>query len=181
MAPGKLSKRYAKALFETALEQQAHEQVSRDLRTLANVLEQSQDLREVFRNPRVEAGKKRDVLTAALKMAQAHKLTSSFLYILLEKGRLPIIPAVAAELERRLDRSVGRISAEVTSATPLEAAELKAIQEALVSALGAKEVKVDASVDPDVLGGVITRIGNIILDGSVRTQMDKMRNHLLVR
>ena len=180
MAPGKLSKRYAKALFDLALEHKAHETVSGDLRAVGELLTESVDLREVFRNPRIDTEKKEAVLTSLLDRMKVHQLTRSFLFIVLNKGRILLVPAVATEMQQSLDQSVGRICANVTSAAPLEATDLKAIQESLSTALGAKEVRVEASVDPLVLGGVITRIGNLILDGSVRTQLNKIatrQNH----
>lgn len=181
MVPGKLTKRYTRALFELADEDKALDRTARDLHQFAQAIEGSEELREVLRNPSVSASAKREVLDAVLKRLLVGRLTHNFIMVLLEKRRVLLVASVAEEFQRLLDGRSGRIRAEVTSATPLGATDLARIRDSLQGALGAKEVTVDAKVDPALIGGIITRIGNIVLDGSVRNRIESMRDHLLAR
>jgi F-type H+-transporting ATPase subunit delta len=177
---GKHAKRYAQALLELCDEDQSHARIQRDLTKFVGLYNESRDLREVFANPSIDLESKRRVLDELLKRQLANRITRNFLMLLLDRGRMAVLPGIVEELVRRIDQRAGRLRAEVTSAAPLSSIDTSRIQRALEQMTG-KKVTVETKVDPTIIGGVVTRIGNIVLDGSVKNQIDKMREHLLHR
>jgi F-type H+-transporting ATPase subunit delta len=98
--------------------------------------------------------------------------------LLLEAERLPYLPGIARELRALVDQKAGRIHAEVTSAVALQADHVSKIQSAL-ERLSGKAVVLETRHDPDLLGGVVAKIGDVVYDGSVRTQLELMRERFL--
>lgn len=177
---GKHAKRYALALLELCDEDQSHARIQRDLQKFLGVYESSAELRGALANPSIPVESKRAIVEELLKRQIANRITRNFLLLLLDRGRISLLPEIVADFVHRIDQKAGRVRAEVTSAVPLSSIDSSRIQRALEQMTG-KKVTVETRVDPALIGGVVTRIGNVVLDGSVKNQIETMREHLLHR
>lgn len=178
MIPGSVAKRYAKALVEVAAASNELDGVRRDLHALADLLRKHRDLRQFVANPsvsRLDAGEViKDIGTAM----EVKPLTATFLQILLEGGRLAGLEAVLRAYELLVDERLGRVKAVVTSAAPLEADAQERLRQRLGDVTG-KDVYLELRQDPALLGGVVTQIGSRVYDGSLKTQLVRLRDELV--
>ena len=180
MASGMVFKRYGKALFELC-EGKKPEDVGAQLSGFATAMEEATELREAIDSPSVAPEQRRAAIDAVLKLLKIDGVASTFVLYLLERGRIHSLRGILGEFERRVDEAHGRVRAEVCSATALDAAAIKRIEAALKSATGANEVILQSHVDETLIGGTVTRVGNKVLDNSIRHQIESIRDHLLVR
>lgn len=178
MRAGGLARRYAKALADVAAEQQALEAVGRDLRAVVETMKRTREVAAFFQSPAVPLTDKRRVLRTIAEGVGAKSLTANFLNLILEKRRLPHLGEMALAYEELTDERLGRGKATVTSAVPLSEPIVHGLQERLRTATG-KEIYLETRVDPSIVGGFVAQIGSTIYDGSVRTQLKKVRERLL--
>lgn len=178
MRSGGLSRRYAKALADVAAEQQALEAVGRDLHTVVETMQQTREATAFFASPAIPLSDKRRVLQAIAAGVGVKPLSASFLNLVLEKRRLPHLGEIALAYEELIDERLGRGKATVTSAVPLSEPIIHGLKERLRTVTG-KEIYLETRVDPAIVGGFVAQIGSTIYDGSLRTQLKKVREHLL--
>lgn len=174
----KAARRYAQALFEVTQADKSQAVVARQLGAFADLWSRSDELRAVIRNPVVTTDEKRKLLDRLAGKLLLAPTARRFLSVLLDAGRLGEVAAIHAEFSAFADAAAGRLRATVVSAVPLGKAALGEIQSAL-ERLSGKTVEVQATVDASILGGVVTRLGSVLLDGSVRTDLDLMREALV--
>jgi len=172
-----IAKRYANAFFLLADEAKVIDAVADDLSVLSAMLDESHDLRRVFSNPLLSRKKQKDVLGALAKKAELHDLTSRFLGVLAENRRLAILNHIINALRAEIAKRRGEVMAEVTVSSPLEEKQLEALTDALKLSLGAS-VSLDIKTDPDILGGLIVRVGSRMIDGSVHTRLERLQRRL---
>lgn len=168
-----LQGRYASALYDLASEAKAIDNVEGDLGNLGQAILASPELAALIRNPRVTrqaAGQAMAALGSALKL---NPLTAKFLGVLAENRRLAALPEIVRAFGTIAAAARGEVTAEVTSAHPLSDAQIKAIAAKLQASEG-KNVKVTATVDPEVLGGLVVRIGSKQIDSSIRTRLNTL-------
>ena len=170
--------RYARALLEVAVKEKADlDQVERDLASVFDVFTQHKTLSHVLLNPVVPAPRKRaamEVLTARLKLLP---MVSKLLVLLAERDRLVLLPDLLSAYRDRLLDHRNVIRAEITTTTALPADRVKAVEASLARATG-RTVTLSAKVDPQIIGGAVTRIGSTIYDGSVTRQLQRMKEKL---
>jgi F-type H+-transporting ATPase subunit delta len=180
MVSGSLARRYAKAIFEigtTGAAQGNLDKIGRDLRTLAGAMKTSPELVSSLTNPAIRRDERRKVVDALLANVGAHSITHNAMHLLLERERLATLPAIARELDAMIEAKAGRVHAELVSARPLDAAQVSQITTALEKVSG-KTVTVEKREDPALLGGVVAKIGDVVYDGSLRTQLQTLRDDL---
>lgn len=168
-----LSGRYATALFELARDERQLDAVMKDLKTVADALKQSGDLRVLTQSPligRASAGKAIAAVAGALGTGT---IPTHFLGVLAENGRLREFAAIVRAFRALVAAHRGEASAEVVSAHPLDATQLGALQDRLRKRFG-REVNIDAQVDPAILGGLIVKLGSQQIDGSLRTKINTL-------
>ena len=168
-----LSGRYATALFELARDGNQLDKVGASLATLQQALIDSDDLKRLVSSPlisRTEAGKALAGLTKPLKL---DPLTTNFLGVLAQNRRLAQLGAVIRDFNTLAARHRGETSAQVITAHPLDEGQMAALTARLKSMVGS-EVAVDATVDPNILGGLIVRLGSRQIDGSIRTKLNAL-------
>ena len=170
-----LQGRYASALYDLAVEGKAVSAVEGDLENLRQAILASPDLAALIRNPRVSRDAAAKGMTALGKLLKLNGLTARFLGVLADNRRLAKLPEIVAAFASIAAAARGEVTAEVTSAHPLSDAQLKAIAAKLKASEG-KDVKVTANVDPEVLGGLIVRIGSKQIDSSIRTRLNTLAN-----
>lgn len=168
-----LSGRYATALFELARDDGKLDKVGASVATLKQALADSADLKTLVSSPivsRAEAGKVVAGLTKPLKL---DPLTAKFLGVLAENRRLGVLGAIIRDFNTLSARHRGEASAQVITAHPLDKGQMAALTARLKSIVGS-EVAVDATVDPNILGGLIVRLGSRQIDGSIRTKLNAL-------
>jgi F-type H+-transporting ATPase subunit delta len=172
--------RYARALFDVALKESDPVRIGRDLASFADLMSSNVELHGALTNPAVPAAAKRqiaDTLATRLSIAApAHKL----LVLLADRDRLGVVPDLLAVYRERLMEHQQVVRAEVTTAAPLTADRAAQLQKQLADITG-RTVDMTTSVDPSIIGGVVTRIGGTVYDGSIATQLAKLRQTLAER
>ncbi len=178
MSTLKIARRYAKAVLATAIERQLDDVVANDLATVATLGDGSADFRAMMRSPIIDADVKLSVLKEALG-ATINPLTMEFLKLVIEKGRGNLWREIVMEYRALLDdrKNIERIL--VTSAVELGAQERSQL-ESVLSARLKKTVVASYKTDPAILGGAVIRVGDQVLDGSIRHQLHVLKDKLAV-
>jgi ATP synthase F1 delta subunit len=166
---------YARALFEVAKEQQKLDEVREQLGQFADALNENADLRVFFFAPYFSTEEKKDGLHRALEGADPAIV--NFLETLLERHRMPVIFRIRDAYERQWDSENKLLPVEVTSAVDLDEATVKSIGERIGEQTG-QRVELTSKVDPAILGGIVLRVGNSILDASIKHRLDQLRKHV---
>lgn len=175
-----LAKRYARALLEVAKERNEIDRVENELHAVARLWATVPELRLVLGDPARSRAEKQSILEKLFAARVSH-VVLRFLAIVLEKGRFARIEEIAAIYDELSDELQGIARARVTSAMPLEPGERDALVARLRKFTERPNVILDEKVDPDLLGGVIVRIGDQVIDGSVRGRLRALRERLIVR
>ncbi len=174
MIVGSITRRYAKALFEIAVEQGKVEAWSETLQSLKRAVESSEELRDVLVNPVYTKDQRRAIGTKLVTALKLELEPANLLYLLGDRNRLAYLGAIVESFGALADEKLGRLRARVTSAVALDTASAQAIADKLAHATRA-QVIVERTVDPDLLGGVVAQVGSFTFDGSVRTQLEDLR------
>ncbi len=167
--------RYASALFELADNAKALDSVAQDLDTFRKLLAESTDLRRVIGSPVIGRELQGKALLAVLDAAGIKGLTRSFVGTVAANGRARELPAMAAGFLAELARRRGETTATVTSAVPLTPVQLQQLTETLRSVLGGAKVSIDAHVEPDILGGLVVKVGSRLFDSSIRSKLQRLQ------
>jgi F-type H+-transporting ATPase subunit delta len=172
-----MARRYAAALADVVVARGEAREVQDELSAWESMLTSNSDLLEVFRNPTIPYDQKRNVLNALNARARVRPTTANFLQVLLRNQRLPDLSEINKRFARELDDRSGVVLAQVTTARPVPSSLQDGLQERL-SKLTGRRVRLQFAVDEDLIGGVTTRIGSTVYDGSVRTQLQQIRQQM---
>jgi F-type H+-transporting ATPase subunit delta len=175
---GSLARRYAKAFLEITTQNGTTDDVLRELLVLADLLAASKDLQIAFTNPAIDREKRVAVLQDILHRISAGPDTKRFVAELLARDRLPVLRDIALAFQELADARAGRVRVEVIAAQRLDETRLWRIQQSLEGVTG-KKVIVQQHTDADLLAGVVVKLGSLVYDGSLRTQMKQLREALL--
>tara|TARA_Y100001968_G_scaffold327791_1_gene373585 strand:- start:2088 stop:2489 length:402 start_codon:yes stop_codon:yes gene_type:complete len=119
------------------------------------------------------------VMAAVLGKAKVHRITKNFVSLLLDNNRLSALSGIVDAFEKYYDERIGRVRARVCSAAPLDKDTLAELERHLLEVTGKKQVLLETEVDPDLVGGIVTHVGDLVFDGSIRTQLSLLQNKLL--
>ena len=169
-----LAGRYATALFELADADKQLDQVADDLSVLAQMLDESDDLNRLIRSPVISRDAQSAAMTAVMEAAEISELSRKFIGLVAQNRRLFALPAMIKGYQSLLNALRGESTAEVVSAKKLTDSQLAAIKDTLKSATGTN-VSVDASVDESLLGGLIVKVGSLMVDSSLKTKLNQLR------
>jgi len=167
--------RYASALFELADNAKALDQVAQDLDTFKRLLAESAELARLIASPVIGRELQGKALLAVLDAAGIAGLTRNFVGTVAANGRARELPAMAQAFLAELARRRGETSAVVTSAMPLTAEQLQQLTDALRGVLGGAKVSIDAQVNPDILGGLVVKVGSRLFDSSIRSKLQRLQ------
>jgi F-type H+-transporting ATPase subunit delta len=170
---------YAEALFEAARERDELEEVLSDLGEFVDALHDSEELRLFFYGGQISERQKRralDGLTEGMKTS-----TTNFMKVLVDNGREEILGDVLIRYEQLVKEHLGRIEVEVTTAVELSEEQQDRLRERLGSVLEGREIILEISVNPDLIGGAVFRYRGRMMDGSIRGRLESLREGLLER
>ncbi|WP_333837991.1 F0F1 ATP synthase subunit delta [Novosphingobium sp.] len=168
-----LAGRYASALYELANEQGQVATVEGDFERLADALRESADFGALVRNPQIGRDEAARAVAAVGQVLGVSPLTGNFLGVLAGNRRLASLADVARAFAAIAAAARNEVTAEVTSAHPLDDAQVTALTEKLAARAG-KSVKLRTSVDPEILGGLVVKIGSQMIDSSIRTRLNSL-------
>ena len=174
------ARRYARALFDVVAGQRGDfEWAGRDLASFAALLQEHAALARVLGNPAIPAARKRSAVEALLSSAGgAMPPVAKLLLLLAGQDRLRLVPDIADAYEQRLMDHRKIVRAEVVTAVEMSPDRMRALEQSLARATG-RQVQLSARVDPGLVGGAVTRIGSTVYDGSVATQLRRLKEQLV--
>jgi F-type H+-transporting ATPase subunit delta len=166
--------RYAAALFEIAKDEKQFAQVEKDVKAFQAMLDASEDLRRLVRSPVISAENQATALAALLQKAEISNLTANFLKVIARNRRLFAVADMLKNFRALLARERGEVSADVASAHPLSAEQMNALKDTLKAQMG-KDVQINTRVDPNLLGGLVVKVGSRMIDSSLRTKLNNLK------
>ena len=166
--------RYAAALFELAKEQKQLDQVERDVAAFLAMLEVSADLVRLVRSPVISAQAQARALEAILAKAGISGFTGNFLKLIVRNRRLFAVADMLKAFQSLLARERGEVSADVASAHALSPEQMQVLSDSLKTSIG-KNVQIRTRVDPNLLGGLIVKVGSKMIDSSLRTKLNNLK------
>ncbi len=173
-----MARRYATALADVVIARGEAREVSEELSMWEQMMQTNGQLIQVFSNPTVPYDQKRKVLLELIARTKVRPTTANFLLVLLQNQRLSELSEVNQRFALVLDERSGLVSADVTTAREVPAGAQEALRARLASMTG-KKVRLSFKTDEDLIGGIVTRIGSTIYDGSVRNQLDQAKAKLI--
>lgn len=176
MIDASVARRYARALIEAASPDGRHEKVGAELESVSKSMALP-EVRQVLVNPAFSQSQRRDLVMLLAKTLALSPLTTNFLSLLVDRQRIRELEQVARVYRDLLDEKVGRVRALVTSALPLAQDDLSRVRDALATATR-KSVVLESKTDPAIVGGLVAQVGTTVWDGSLRTQLERLREEL---
>ena len=172
-----VARRYAKALLLIGQEDGQAETYRTELSGISGLIKTEKDLGTVITNPLYEASARKNILKAVVDRLDMSVVMKSFLLLLFDKGRIGFLENISDFYQKLADELKGVARASLTSATQLSDDAVEKIRASL-SKMTNKDVKLDVKQDPRLIGGIVTQIGDLVLDGSIKTQLLNMRESL---
>jgi len=177
MSAANVARRYAQALADVVTHQNTSEQVARELETFVHIWSENRQLRDVFASPVVSMNDKQCVLNAVIERTHPSATTTNLLKLLLRHYRLHQLGEIYEQFRREMNERAGVVPAEVTTAVPVDPGQHEAFSRRLQQLTG-KRVDLQFKTDASLIGGAVTRIGSVIYDGSIRTQLASIKQKL---
>lgn len=172
-----VARRYAAALADVVAERGEARQVQEELAGWELMIKNNEQLQEVLRNPTIPYDQKQKVLSTLITRTRVRPLTANFLQVLLQNQRLMELGEVNKRFAQVLDERSGVVSADVTTARPVPESSQQALRDTLTRLTG-KQVRLSFATDAELIGGIVTRIGSTVYDGSVRTQLQQVKEKM---
>ena len=173
-----VAKRYAKALVALAREQGRLAETGEQLKRLAQLVDNTQDLKALLYNPSINQQFKTDLLTDLARRLRLGSLELNFVRILLEKSRLPEMPQILALYEELAEEAQNRLRVRVKSAFPLSPALQEEVRQRFAH-YTSKDIVIDQEIDPTLIGGLVAQMGSLVLDGSIRNELLRLKTALV--
>ena len=169
-----IARPYASALFEVASEAKVLDKVETGLDELNALIDESADFTRFLRSPTITHEQKIPVIETILEKAGAQEQIAKFVKTVARHGRLYALPQMISLFKQLCAEGRGEATAEVTSAAPLTKAQLKSLSDKLKSEVG-KTMTLQTRVDPDLIGGLVVKVGSRMIDSSLRTKLSAMK------
>jgi F-type H+-transporting ATPase subunit delta len=179
MSRAPVARRYAKALLEIGVERGTVDAMRDQLDALARAFTTSKEFRDIMFNPSIKMSERKQVMSQITSRYGFGPMLTNFLQLLLDKDRLRYVADISEVFGQFADVRAGRVRAHVTSATRLDLIQQTKIKEQILAITGARSIELETQVDASLIGGVVTRVGGMVLDGSVRHQLEELRTSIL--
>ena len=173
-----VARRYALALADVVTKTNETDSVKAELKTWEEMINANADLQNAFRNPAISHDNKEKVLESLIAKTQPTKTTANFLRVLLRNSRLTEIGEINEKFAYVLEERSGVVSANITSARPLSENEKTEMKTNLEKLTG-KQIRLNFTTDKTLIGGVVARLGSTVYDGSVRTQLEELKQQMI--
>lgn len=175
MLSGSVARRYARAVLLIGQQHNNYDVLAGEVDRLAATYDKSPELRGMLENPAFTVAQRQAVINEIVGRLGLSKTIHHFASLLLERGRLSQLPGIARNLRLLVDEQAGRVRARVTSAQPLDAATEARLARAIGKTTG-RTVLIEKKVDPALLGGIVTQVGDLVYDGSLATEIQQLRD-----
>lgn len=172
-----LARRYAKALFAVGMENSTYEAYNEALEGIAGLYTSTPEVSDALTNPLYPLDVKIKMMTDMVASMEVDTIMGNFLKLLVEKKRAEILPEIAEEFQVMVDEEKNISHGNVISAVALSD-ELQANVQATLEKLTGKKVELTTSVDPTIIGGIIAKVGDLVLDGSIKTQLASLKDSI---
>jgi len=172
-----IAKRYARAFFDIAGEDKLFEKYYEELSGFARIVQGDKNLKEFLANPVFNQAEKKAVVEAILQKVQMSDMTANFLKLLVDKKRIGMLAEISNYYRELMDEVLKRVRVSVKTAFPLQADATAEIKKGLEKMTG-KQTEVTIEEDQSLLGGIVIRVGDTLYDGSMKTQLNNIRNLL---
>jgi F-type H+-transporting ATPase subunit delta len=172
-----LAKRYAEAMVEIGQEQDALDTYGENLAVLTDLMNTSKDFRELLINPVFPKEDKKRVAGLILEKLGTDRMVNNFINLLIDRKRIDQLPGIDQAFREKVDDIRGITRGEVTSSEPLHEDELNRVTEAL-SKISGKRVILTANTDPSLIGGLVAKVGDMVFDGTISTQLNQLKESL---
>ncbi|HKJ65368.1 MAG TPA: ATP synthase F1 subunit delta [Desulfopila sp.] len=172
-----LARRYAKALFAVGKENDAYEAYDQTLQGVAGLYTSTPEVADALTNPLYPIDVRQKVMASLIDSMGVDKVPANFFNLLVEKKRADILPEIAEEFRMMVDEEKNISHGSVTSAVELSD-ELQAKIKAGLEKLTGKQVELSTSVDPSLIGGIVAKVGDLVLDGSIKTQLAGLKDSI---
>ncbi len=176
MLKGAIARRYAGAMFELGLKQNSLERTLDDVQEIARLFSK-RTLAYLLREPKVPAQRKEKVLREALS-SRVLPISLNLALLVVQRGLVDLMPNIAAELRQMVLDYKNQATAEVTTAAPMDEQQQALVKQALEKRTG-KTILLETRVNPEILGGVVARVGDQVIDGSVQQRLQALKRQLL--
>ncbi len=177
MKGGTAAYRYAKALFSLAQDDHRHREVRSEIEALRDLFDGTREIRDALLTPAHPASERKAALRAIADHASISPVVKNFVSYLIDQRRLINFNDIVESYGQLADRAEGMVTAEVVSASPMDDRRKDRLRRALSERTG-QEVRLEIEVDPSLIGGAIAKVGDLVFDGSLRTQLGQLRANL---
>jgi F-type H+-transporting ATPase subunit delta len=173
-----VAKRYAKALVALAREHGRLAETAEQLKRFAQLIDDTPDVKSLLHNPAISRHFKEDLLSDLAQRLRLDSLETNFVRMLLDKGRLPEMPQIIALYEMLAEEAQNRLRVRVKSAFPLSPALQEEVRQRFAQ-YTSKHIVIDEELDPTLIGGIVAQMGSLVLDGSIRNELLRLRTALV--
>ncbi|NOX88843.1 MAG: ATP synthase F1 subunit delta [Calditrichaeota bacterium] len=175
----RVARRYTKALFELAQEQKILSKIDHDMQLIRKLIEESSDFQDFLSNPLIAEAQKQDILKEIFEK-KVEQLTLNFLELLASKRRIAALPAIATQFRDMMLKYQNIVEGELISAVPLDREQSDLINKYLEKMIG-KTIRLEQKIQPEIIGGFVVRVQDMVIDSSIRLQLNKLREKLTAR
>jgi F-type H+-transporting ATPase subunit delta len=175
---GSIARRYARALIAIGIDKGDYEALAKELAEVAGLIARSKELRDVLERPLFALSKRKAILEEVSRKLTLSETLRRFLQLLLDRGRFGNLAGIVREMGVLVDRQAGRVRATLIAARPVSDAFAQSIQQSIEAREG-KKVVLERRDDPALIGGVVAQVGDVVYDGSVRTQLELAKQQFL--
>lgn len=172
-----LARRYSKALFSVSKEENTFEKYSETLQEIGSLFASSPELVDALTNPLYPMDAKEKVMAAIANSMGVDKIMTNFLGLLVQKKRAEILPEIAEEFQTMVNEEKNIVHGSVVSAVELSS-DLQSNVQATLEKLTGKKVQLSTGVDPSIIGGIIAKVGDLVLDGSIKAQLVSLNDSI---
>lgn len=177
MSSSDIANRYSEALFQIASEEKNYEKYFNDLKAFSAVVRENANLREVLFNPIFDRDEKKAVVGELLEVIGVTGISANFLKLLVDKGRISLLDEIVEAYQQRMDAVLNKARVSVRTAFPLSGELVEEIRKTM-EGMTRKNVEMVIEEDPSLLGGMVVKVGDTLYDGSVKAQLNKIRELL---
>ena len=178
MISSSITRRYAEALISIGVEEDCCDKFEKELILINDILEKNLELKNIIFSSVYPQKSRKAILKEVIERIELSETVNNFLSLLIDKNRIEFLPHITRMYEELLDRIEGRVRATVTVAKMIPDRAKEKLKKAFQDSTG-KEIVMDIEEDPSIIGGAVTKVGNVIYDGSIKTQLERLKRSMI--